>query len=161
LLQLPEGRITVDTKQLLTTLNRMYSLELNQVDLYSAQSKQVPDIYLRQTLKRVAEVEQGHVENISQKIIELGGKPTALGEAIAPVTGKVAGFLTGKAGAIALLKANIDLEEKAMKDYKDFLLKVGGDESFFNLLFSNLIDEDLHTAWFVNKVKELESISSG
>ena len=43
-----------------------------------------------------------------------------------------------------------------MKDYKDLILHVGEDEDLFNLLWSNLIDEDLHTAWFSNKVKELE-----
>ncbi len=149
----------MDTRQIITKLNWMYALELNQVDLYSAQSKQVSDFYLKQTLKRVAEVEQGHVKNISEKIIELGGKPTALGEAVAPVSGRVAGYLTGKAGMIMLLKADIDLEEMAMKDYKDFLLKVGGNEPLFNLLWGNLIDEDLHTAWFVNKVKELEQVT--
>lgn len=42
-----------------------------------------------------------------------------------------------------------------MADYKDFTMQVGNKE-IFELLWSNLIDEDLHTSWFENKVKELE-----
>lgn len=138
-------------------LNWFYSLELNQVDLYQAQSKQVDDIYIQQALKRVAEIEQGHVDNIREKIRQLGGKPTVLGEAIAPVTGSILGTATGHAGLIAMLKANISLEEKAMKDYKDYLLRSGPDDDLFSLLWSNLIDEDLHIAWFSGKVAQLEA----
>jgi bacterioferritin len=147
----------METKNVLTKLNWFYSLEMNQVDLYLAQSKQMADMYLKKTLERVAEVEQGHVDNIREKILSLGGKPTGAGEAIAPLTGKTIGFLTGKSGIIPLLKADIQLEEKAMKDYKDFLLRVGQDSDLFHLLWGHLIDEDLHVAWFTNKVKELEN----
>ncbi len=146
----------MNSEQIISKLNWLYSLELSQVDLYLAQSRQIPDLYVKQTLKRVAEIEQGHVENVREKITQLGGKPTVIGEAIAPFSGKAAGYFTSKGGVKTLLTANIKLEEMAMKDYKDFILKVGQDESLFNLLWDNLIDEDLHTAWFVNKVKELE-----
>lgn len=142
--------------EVISKLNWFYTLELNQVQVYSQQSKQVNDIYIQKILGRVAEIEQGHVDNISEKILELGGKPNFMGETIAPLTGKVTGFVTGNAGIVPLLKANIALEQKAMKDYKDFLLRVGGNLDLFNLLWSNLIDEDLHTAWFQNKVQELE-----
>ncbi|MBS4030590.1 MAG: ferritin-like domain-containing protein [Clostridiales bacterium] len=147
----------MNNQQLIKKLNWFYSLEVNQVDLYTIQSKHTSDIYIKQVLRRVAEIEADHVKNISDKIRELGGKPTIIGENLATLTGKVAGFATGVAGTIALLKADIDLEEKAMKDYKDFILEAGPDEHLFELLWSNLIDEDLHTAWFTNKLKEIES----
>ncbi|NLZ93785.1 MAG: ferritin-like domain-containing protein [Firmicutes bacterium] len=147
----------MERKDIINKLNWFYFLENNQVQLYTAQSEQVDDIYIKKALQRVAEVEQGHVENIARKIRDLGGTPSMLGEKIAPLTGITAGHLTGKAGLIALLEANIKLEEKAMKDYKDFLLRVGQDEELFNILWDNLIDEDLHTAWFANKVAELKA----
>lgn len=64
------------------------------------------------------------------------------------------------AGPAGLLWLDIQLEEKAMKDYKEFLLQAGGEEELFNILWDNLIDEDLHTAWFANKLKELKDIDS-
>ncbi|HHX74755.1 MAG TPA: ferritin-like domain-containing protein [Firmicutes bacterium] len=142
--------------EILKKLNWFYLLEINQVHLYRMQSRQVDDLYIRKALERVAEVEQGHVENIRAKIIELGGTPGKFGEMMGPFSGSVAGLATGTAGTVALLKANIQLEEKAMKDYKDFIVRAGGDSDLFKLLWGNLIDEDLHTAWFSNKVKELE-----
>jgi bacterioferritin len=146
----------LDLQQVISRLNWFYSLEMNQVELYTMQSKQVDDIYIKHVLERVAEIEQGHVENIGEKIRELGGKPTHVGELLAPLTGKIAGFLTSWPGTLTVLKADINLEEKAMKDYRDFIIKVG-DKDLFKLLWGNLVDEDLHTAWFANKVKELEA----
>ncbi|MDW7650060.1 MAG: ferritin-like domain-containing protein [Bacillota bacterium] len=150
----------MEKSALIHKLNWFYSLELNQVQLYTEQSRQTNDLYLQKTLQRVAQIEQSHVDNLREQIIVLGGKPTVLGEAVAPLSGKAAGFITGKTGLISMLKANIDLEEKAMKDYKDFLVRAGGDQALFDLLWSNLIDEDIHTAWFLNKVRELEELES-
>ncbi len=147
----------MDKQQIINQLNWFYSLELNQVDLYLAQSKQVNDIYVKKALERTAYVEQQHVDNIAEKIKDLGGKPTVLGDVIAPILGKMGGNLTALIGVIPMFKANIILEQKAMVDYQDFILKAGKDPELFDLLWSNLIDEDFHTAWFLNKVQELEA----
>ncbi len=144
----------MDAGQLIHRLNWFYSLELSQVDLYSAQSKQADGVYIPQVLERVAAIEQQHVDNIAAKIEELGGKPTVLGDVLAPITGKIAGTVTGSLGTIALLKTDIFLENEAMREYRDLILKVG-DPDLLHLLRSNLIDEDLHTAWFADTVREL------
>ncbi len=150
----------MDIEKVIHNLNWFYSLELNQVDLYIAQSKSVEDLYLKKTLERIAVIEQQHADNIADKIKELGRKPTKIGDFLGPLSGKITGKITGLAGAIAILKVDITLEEKAMADYKDFILKSGSSKELFDLLWSNLIDEDLHTAWFANKLKELEEIQN-
>lgn len=136
-------------------MNWFYSLELTQVDLYTAQSQGVDDIYLSRALKRVAMIEQQHVDNIARKIRGLGKEPTKLGDVVAPFLGELAGKTSTVAGPEGLLWLDIQLEEKAMKDYKEFILQAGGEEELFNILWDNLIDEDLHAAWFTNKLKEL------
>ncbi|KKM12142.1 cytochrome B [Clostridiales bacterium PH28_bin88] len=103
-------------------------------------------------------IEQQHVDNLAEKIRDLGGHPTKLGDVLAPVLGQVLGKATAAAGPERLLWLDIQLEEKAMKDYKDFLVKAGGEKEMFNILWNNLIDEDLHTAWFTNKLRELKEI---
>lgn len=147
----------MDDKAIINKLNWFYSLELNQVELYTAQRKSVQDIYIKKALERVAVIEEGHVKNISEMIKQYGGKPTVLGEIAAPLTGKIAGSVTGLAGVANLLKADILLEQKAMADYKDFIMKAGNNPALFDLLWSNLIDEDLHAAWFSNKVEEIQA----
>ncbi|HHY32602.1 MAG TPA: ferritin-like domain-containing protein [Firmicutes bacterium] len=151
-------RSSVETKALIVRLNWFYSLEAQQVRLYTEQSKAAPDMYSRKVLERVAAIEQGHVDNIGATITRLGGAPTLMGEVLASALGMVVGKASGAAGLIELLKLDISLEEKAMRDYKDLILKVGHDRDLFETLWSNLIDEDIHTAWFANKLKELERI---
>ena len=148
----------MNKQQLIRKLNWFYSLELNQVELYQVQGKAVDDIYLKKLLERVAKIEQGHVDNISDYIYKLGGKPTVLGEAVAPVTGMIAGKVSSWAGVINMLKSDILLEQKAITDYQDLVLKVS-DKDLFELLWSNLIDEDLHTAWFARRVEELAAMT--
>lgn len=146
----------MNKKQIINKLNWFYSLELNQVDLYMAQSNQVDDIYLRKALERAAYIEQQHVDNIAEKVKELGSTPTKLGDVIAPILGKVGGNITSVAGIRSMLKANILLEQKAMADYKSFILRVGEDRELSELLWSNLIDEDFHTSWFSSKLQEFK-----
>ncbi len=147
----------MNKEEIISKLNWFYSLELNQVDLYMAQSKKVREIYLSKVLERAAYIEQQHVDNIAEKIKELGSKPTVLGDVIAPILGKVGGNIISLTGIKSILKANILLEQKAMTDYKDFISRVGKDSELFGLLWSNLIDEDFHTSWFSSKVQELEN----
>lgn len=75
----------MNERELVAKLNWFYSLELNQVDLYTAQARAVEDIYMARTFARIAAIEQQHVDN--------------------------------------------------------------------------LIDEDIHTAWFANKLRELEQLA--
>ncbi len=142
--------------EIIKTLNWFYTLEKNQVDLYTAQSQKVKDLYIKKTLKRVSLIEQKHVENIADIIKTLGGNPTIIGDIIGPLMGKIAGKLTEKIKTRNFLKINIALEEKAMDNYKKFISKVEPKNTLSELLWANLIDEDLHTAWFSNKVTELK-----
>ena len=99
----------MEKEKLIRKLNWFYSLEVNQVDLYAAQSKLVDVMYIKKTLERVSMIEQKHVENIAKKIKELGEKPIFLSDIIAPITGKISGNITGRISIIKLLKINISL----------------------------------------------------
>ncbi len=149
----------MDKDQLLSKLNWFYSLELNQVDLYIAQSKTFEGTYISQAFERIAYIEQDHVDNIAEKIKELGGTPTKIGDVISPIIGGVAGKLISFAGLGNTLRADILIENKAMKDYRD-LIKVikeeNQDQELLKILQNNHVDEDLHTAWFTEKLNELQ-----
>ena len=141
-------------EDLLRQLNWFYSLEIEQVDLYTTQARAATDIYLRQVLTRVADIEQRHVTNLAAEIRRRGATPTRLGAIIAPILGQVAGTMLNWTNTLTVLRANIALEEKAMADYRQLILKVG-EKPLFDMLWDHLIDEDLHTAWFSNKAREL------
>jgi bacterioferritin len=149
----------MDKETLLSKLNWFYSLELNQVDLYMAQKRTFEGSYESIVFERTAWIEQGHVENIGDTIKELGGKPTRLGAIISPALGSIAGKLISLAGVEATLKANILIERKAMKDYTDLINKVEEEygTELKKILEHNLVDEDLHTAWFIERLTDYDN----
>lgn len=66
----------MQNNKLITKLNWFYSLEIEQVNLYTTQAHTVEDIYRAKTLARIASIEQQHVDNISEAIKKIGGNPT-------------------------------------------------------------------------------------
>ncbi len=137
-------------------LNWFYTFEVSQVELYTSQSKQVDDIYVKKTLERLAIIEQNHVVNISKKIELMGGVPTKLGDIIKPITGTIASIMTDKVDLGKILTVNMLLEQKAISDYKKAIEEVKDDPGLYKLLWDNLIDEDLHMAWLSRKANELK-----
>ncbi|MBE3572192.1 MAG: ferritin-like domain-containing protein [Moorella humiferrea] len=148
----------MEEKELIRSLNWFYTLEIEQVELYQTQARAATDIYLQQVLRRVAAIEGEHVINLEAEIRRRGANPTRTGAVIAPLLGVAAGTILNWTDTRTVLWANITLEEKAMADYKRLILKVA-EKPLFDLLWSHLIDEDLHTAWFSNKLKELDRLA--
>lgn len=145
-------------KDLIRSLNWFYTLEIEQVGLYQTQARAAVDIYLRQVLRRVASIEKEHVINLEAEIRRRGATPTRTGAVIAPLLGVTAATVLNWTNTRTILWTNITLEEKAMADYKGLILKVA-DKPLFDLLWRHLVDEDLHAAWFSNKLKELDRLS--
>ena len=146
----------MDKTTLISKLNWFYSLEMNQVDFYNAQSKAFKGRYSGIVFERCAYIEQNHVDNIGKKIKELGGKPTVLGDTISPIIGKVAGELISMTGLEDTLAINIMIEQKAMEDYNELIEKLHqdkyGDKELIKMLQHNFVDEHLHTEWFRTKI---------
>ncbi len=101
--------------------------------------------------ERCAYIEQNHVDNIGEKIKELGGKPAVLGDLISPIIGKIAGELISMTGLEDTLALNIMIEQKAMMDYNDLIGELHqdsyDDKELTKILQHNFIDEHLHTEW--------------
>jgi len=153
----------MDEKALLRALNWFLFLEKEQVELYKNQSRLVDDSKLARVLGKFADIEQGHVDKISQKIKELGGNPGELSQKAGAVVGEAlkwvgsaAAHLTDLAGTANMLKLDILAERKAIDDYRALIEKV--DETLIkDLLWSNMVEEDMHLKWMEAKVEELEA----
>ena len=146
----------MDKDTLISKLNWFYTLELNQVDLYKAQSKAFKGSYSGLVFERCSGIEQNHADKLREKIVALGGKPTALGDVISPIVGKVVGELIAMTGLEDTLAINIMLEQKAMTDYNDLMEKLQqdqfGDIMLTTILQHNFVDENLHTEWFRTQI---------
>lgn len=58
------------------------------------------------------------------------------------------------------MKANIVIERKAMKDYIDLINTIGDQYGLElkKILQHNLVDEDVHTAWFSERFYDYDNI---
>ncbi len=149
----------MNREDLIAKLNWFYSLELNQVDWYRAQSVNFIGSYESIILERTAEIEQEHVDKIAYQIRKLDGIPTKLGDIISPILGKVAGSLVSISGIENVLKADILLEQKAMSDYTELINTIQDDygAELKKILQHNLVDEDTHTAWFSMRLADYDN----
>ena len=114
------------------------------------------DTYINSAFERIAYIEQQHVDNIAEKIKEMGGNPSKLGDVISPIIGSIAGKVISLGGLERVLKANILIENKAMQDYRSMIASLKEspyDKELMKILEHNLVDEDLHTAWFKERLE--------
>ncbi len=150
----------MNREDLIAKLNWFYSLELNQVDLYRAQSGNFIGSYESIIFERTADIEQEHVDKIAYQIRKLDGVPTKLGDILSPILGKVAGSLVSISGIENVLKANILLEQKAMSDYTELINTIQDDygAELKKILQHNLVDEDTHTAWFSMRLADYDNL---
>jgi len=154
----------MEKEQLITRLNWFYSLERNQVDLYTSQSSSFNKHYTGLVFERISYIEQQHVDNLAHTIKELGANPSLIGDVLSPIIGSLAGKLISLSGLEEVLKINIMIEQKAMKDYKELIntlkQKEHASSELIKLLEYNFIDENLHTEWFKSKLSQLQNTES-
>ena len=131
-------------------------MEVSQVELYQSQSKKFKGTYESIVFERTSLVEQEHVEKIDAFIRKLGREPYQIGDVISPLFGGLLGKLLAFSGLENTLQANIIIENKAMADYVDLLQRVDGDfgVELQTILQHNLVDEDVHTAWFAERLAD-------
>ena len=146
----------MEREELLRKLNWFYSLEVSQVDLYMAQSKKFKGTYESIVFERSAAIEEQHIHNIAAVIRELGGEPHKIGDVISPLFGGLLGKTLAFTGLKKTLQANITIENKAMVDYVALLKQVGEEfgPELQTILQHNLADEDVHTAWFAQRLAD-------
>lgn len=143
----------MDKDDMLKSLGFFLALEIEQVNLYEVQADQAAEEHCAIALKRFMEIEQGHVDNLSAAIRDLGGEPGLLAK-ISPTLGKIAGRITEVTGLVNLLRADIVTETFATRSYQHLLDRTN-DPHLRDLLWKNMIDEELHRAWMIDKVNEL------
>jgi len=129
--------------EVLRALRKMHNIERFAVEIYRAQIRAFPEKEMADRLKAAMANEQEHVNDLRVRIGELGGTPSWLG-LFFQMAGRLLGFITTLLGKVFLLKTDIRIEKRAVKDYGDFLQKVDFDEKSRGLIQKNLEDEKAH-----------------
>lgn len=129
--------------EILCALRKMHNFEKLAVEIYRAQVRAFPEKEIADRLEEAMANEQEHVNDLQARIEELGGNPSWAGFFFR-MAGKFLGFATTLIGKVFLLKTNIRLEKRAVKDYGDFLQRVDFDEKSRSLIKKNIEDEKVH-----------------
>jgi bacterioferritin len=132
-------------------LQWFYALEVNQVALYKMQAALAAREVDKRMFAKAAEIEAAHVENMLTALRRRGWEPVPF-TPLAQATGAAAGLLTGMKLQLAL-QADIRLENRAMRDYLQ-LIAACPDGRLRETLWSNCLDESLHTEWFKSRLRE-------
>ena len=129
--------------KVLSALRKMHNFERLATEVYGAQIRAFPEKEIADRLKAAMDNEQEHVDGLRARIEELGGTISRMGFFF-QMAGKLLGFTTTLLGRMRLLKTDVWIEQRAVKDYGDFLQKVDFDENSRGLIEKNIEDERVH-----------------
>lgn len=126
------------------SLNTMYNIERAATTIYKAQAGAFrSNAAVYETLKAATANEQQHADRLKLRVSELKGRLSFLGWLFA-LGGMMIGFVIRIIGKKRMMKTNIWVEKKAIKDYGAFLERVNFDEKSAALIKKNIGDEQRH-----------------
>ncbi len=124
-------------------LRQMHNIERFATEIYRVQRWLFSEQVLLDRLTAAMNNEQEHIDDLLERIVSNGGTQSWLGAAF-EVAGKVFGFATTLLGKSFVFKADIMVEQKAVKDYGAFLENIDFDDKSRKLVAKNLEDEKMH-----------------
>ena len=138
------------------SLKFMYNMERFATQIYRTQRKAFAEKEIADRLKAAADNEQQHVNDLKARIVELKGSPSWLGF-LFQMAGRAVGFITRIFGKLTILKADVWVEQRAIKDYGFFLNKVEFDEKTRAMIKKIIIDEEGHVSTWQNSIEMLKA----
>jgi len=142
--------------EVLNVLRKVHNIERLAVEIYRAQIRAFPEKEIAGRLRAAMDNEQEHANDLQARITDLGGTTSWQG-IFFQIAGKVLGFITTLMGKMFILKIDIRVENKAVKDYSDFLQRIDFDEKSRLLLEKNLEDEKVHIQRWEDSIEILKS----
>ena len=139
----------------ISSLRFMQSMERFAVQIYRKQIRAFRGHEIADRLREAAANEQEHADALTERIVELGGTPSRTG-IVYQIAGALLGFITALSGKVCLLKADLFIEKRAVRDYGNFLQKVDFDEKSAALINRIIGDEEKHIETWNNSIKILK-----
>jgi demethoxyubiquinone hydroxylase (CLK1/Coq7/Cat5 family) len=126
------------------SLNTMYNIEMAATTIYKAQTGAFRgNAAVLETFKVATANEQEHADGLKARVADLKGRGSFIGWFFA-LGGIMIGLATRIMGKKRVMKTNIWVEKKAVKDYSAFLERVNFDEKSAALIKKNIGDEQRH-----------------
>lgn len=141
--------------RVINSLKFMYNMERFATQIYRTQRGAFTAEEIIKRLEAAADNEQQHVDNLQERILDLHGTPSYIGF-VFQIAGRILGLAARGLGKLFILKTDIWIEKRAIKDYRNFLNKIDFDEKSVALIERIIVDEQRHVDTWENSVKILE-----
>lgn len=138
----------------ISSLKFMYNMERFATQIYRTQRRVFDEEWIVKKLNAAAENEQEHVNVLRKRILELQGNRSHIGflfQTAARILGSIAGIF----GKEFVLKVDVFVENRAIKDYGTFLNKIKFDEDTVTLINRIIADEVFHKDTWKSSIEEL------
>jgi bacterioferritin (cytochrome b1) len=142
-------------EQIIEALNHDLIAELSAVEMYRAHAKAIAEDAIVQGVRAILSVEEGHAQELTKRIKELGRELAQPGGE-ATVLGRAVGAASAQASTVEMLKLELGEEQQAIKDYSAQIAEIMDDENTVTLLEENLHDEMEHARWLKAQIRALE-----
>jgi bacterioferritin len=129
-----------------------YNMERFAKQIYLTQRGAFRGSEVEERLKRASENEWQHVEYLQERITGLGESPSRLGW-LFQTAGRIAGLISRCPGRLFILRADIWIERRAIKDYGDYLERLDFDEETVGLIRRIIADEERHVETWQNSIE--------
>ena len=137
------------------SLRWMQNMEQFATAIYRAQTSAFTDKGTIDRLRAAAANEQEHADDLASCLGRLGVGPSRLGP-LFRVAGTSLGVFTTFLGKALLLKANVRVEKRAIRDYGQYLQRVAFDGETVDLLHRIIEDEKRHVATWQSCIRGLK-----
>lgn len=140
---------------IIEALNHDLIAELSAVEMYAAHAEAIAEDAIVQGVSAILSIEEGHAQELTKRIKELGGEPAQPGGA-ATVVGRAVGAASAQASTVEMLKLALGEEQQAIKDYSAQIAEIVDDDDTVTLLEQHLQDEMEHARWLKAQIRALE-----
>jgi rubrerythrin len=139
--------------KVLFSLNFMHCMERFATQIYRTQRGAFTGTSLARQITDASDNEKTHVWKLRSRIKALQGRVYPLGW-LFQLGGVVLGFITRVGGKRCILKADIFVEKRAVKDYTGFLNSVQFGADTVEILRGIIADEQIHISNWQKAVKQ-------
>ena len=139
----------------ISSLKMMYNMERLATALYKAQTRAFREEEMLNKLAAAAANEQQHVDKLKSRTTELGGSPSRVG-LFFQTTGTIFGFFVTFAGRVFVLRTDVWIEKRAIRDYDNYMKRVKFDDDTVGLLQRIISDEERHVATWQDSIARIK-----
>jgi bacterioferritin len=136
------------------SLKFMYNMERFATQIYLTQRRVFDEESMLKKLNAAAENEQDHINFLRKRILELQGNRSHIGF-LFQTAARIFGATAGIFGKEFVLKVDVFVEDRAIKDYGTFLNRVKFDEDTVRLINRIIADEIFHKDTWKSSIEEL------